>query len=83
MHYGGGAMGFMWLWWLGGILLVVVLVWAVLRAISRSGSSRDRGRDPGAGGPVDSPEEILRRRYASGEIDRSEYEERLRNLRRR
>jgi uncharacterized membrane protein len=58
-------------------------VWAVLRAISGSGSSRDRGPDPRADGSADSPEEILRRRYASGEIDRAEYEERLRNLRRR
>lgn len=34
-----------------------------------------------ASGRYDSPEEILKRRYAAGEIDREDYESRLRDLR--
>jgi putative membrane protein len=60
------------LWWLFGIVLLVALIWAVARA---AGSSR--------GGPrEESPETILKRRYARGEVDREEYERRLTDLRR-
>lgn len=56
-------MGFMGLWWILGIALVAAVVWALLRA--RRGSIV---------GPPESPEEILKRRYAKGEIDRETYE---------
>lgn len=67
----GGAMGWMWLWWIVGLAVLVVFVWAVAKAAGTSGS----------GGGEDSPETILERRYARGEIDRNEYEHRLNDLR--
>jgi len=66
MHwYDGWSMGWMMLWGLIGLLLVVVALWAVVQA----GFSRTTVED--------SAEAILKRRYARGDIDRTEYEERL------
>ena len=64
-------MGFwMAFWWLLGLAVLILLVWIVARA---------------AGGPSwrtdETPEQILKRRYARGEIDREEYERRLSDLR--
>lgn len=71
-HWNGiehfGAMS---LWWIIGIVLIVALVWAV---------ARPTGRNDPDGGP--SAEEILKRRYARGEIDKDQYESRLQDLRR-
>jgi putative membrane protein len=60
----------MWLWWLLPILIVAGLFWVLARTRRNGGSERE------------SPEEILKRRYASGEIDREEYKRRLEDLRR-
>ena len=60
------------LWWLFGITLLLALIWAVARA---AGASRTGPRE-------ESPETILKRRYARGEVDRDEYERRLTDLRR-
>ncbi|HEX7068903.1 MAG TPA: SHOCT domain-containing protein, partial [Candidatus Limnocylindria bacterium] len=65
------AMGLGMLGWM--VLLVVtvaLIVWLVNRNVPR--------RQPGS----DSAEEVLRRRYASGEIDAEEYGRRLSVLRR-
>jgi len=69
MHWGHGwGMGWAMLWWWAFWLLVVVAAtWLLLK---RS------GRPDG-----ESPESILKRRYARGEIDRQEYEQRLSDLR--
>lgn len=73
MNYWNGAehMGFMWLWWIIGIVLIVVIVWAVAKPVT----GRDSDSAPSA-------EEILKRRYAKGEIDKDEYLHRLEDLRR-
>jgi putative membrane protein len=63
-------MGFMWLFWIG---LIVLVVWLVVRVVS-GGATR--------GDPQELPEQILKRRYARGEIDKEEYERRLSDLRR-
>lgn len=67
----GGAMGGMWLWWIVGFAILAVLVWAIARTAGTSGPERGD----------DSPEAILKRRYARGEIDRNEYEHKLNDLR--
>lgn len=63
------------LWLIGGILLVALVVW-VLRSMGPGGA----GRPFGGTGP-EGAEEILRRRYARGEIDEQEYHRRLEELR--
>jgi len=83
MMYMPGTMGG-WggLWWpfmlipllLWGVFLSL-LVWLAVRVISRGrGAAR-----PGA--PVDSAEEILRERFARGDISAEEYEESMKALR--
>lgn len=71
MMFDGWGFGMLWmaLFWVG---LILVIVWAV-RQFSRDG--------PGAGGSRDRAVEILEERYARGEIDRDEFEERRRTLR--
>jgi putative membrane protein len=70
-HGYGDHMGWMWLWWIIGLGILVLLIWAVVRAAGASTSARGE----------DSPETILKRRYSRGEIDRDEYERRLGDLR--
>ncbi|WNM32113.1 SHOCT domain-containing protein [Streptomyces sp. Li-HN-5-11] len=72
--YGGWAwMAFMALLW---IALIVLAVWAVIRLThGASGGTSGRGRGWADNEPRESPEEILDRRYASGEIDTDTYTE--------
>jgi len=67
--FDGGHMIWMMVWWVVGIGLIIALFW-LLFSIAR-GSTRS----------TDSPEGILRRRYANGEIDTDEYQHRLAELR--
>lgn len=70
MHWDGWwHMGWMWGFW---ILVFVALILGLQRALS--------GR--GEGGAEGSPERLLKARYARGEIDQSEYQRRLEDLRR-
>jgi len=66
---GVGHMGGMWLWWILGIVIVAALAWAILGSPARNG-------DSGV-----SAEELLKRRYARGEISKEDYEKRLQDLR--
>ena len=71
MHYwfAGGHMIWMLISWLVGIGLLIGLVWFLVSGLA--------GRTPHS----DSPESILRRRYAAGEINTEEFEQRLAALR--
>ena len=62
-------MGWMAIWWILGAALFGAVVWALVK------SAR------GPAGPKESPAEILRRRYAKGEIDKQTYERMLEELR--
>lgn len=64
----GGHMLWMGFWWLIGIGLFIALLWFLADAIRPAQ-------------PNESPETILRRRYAAGEIDAEELERRLAMLR--
>lgn len=66
----GGHMGWMGLWWIVGLGLLIVFLWLVVRAAT-----------PPSTGEGQSPETILKSRYARGELDRDEYERRLADLR--
>ncbi|MFE2096068.1 SHOCT domain-containing protein [Streptomyces sp. NPDC059468] len=70
-HGGGWAfMAFMPIVW---IVLLGLVVWAVFRLTQHS---TGRGSGPGPGWqPRETPEEILDRRFASGEIDADAYAE--------
>lgn len=68
--HGVGHMGGMWLWWILGIAIIGVLAWVVVKPLSSN--SRDN---------ESTPEELLKRRYAQGDIDKDDYEKRLSDLR--
>ncbi len=63
--YGGGGM---WIFW---ILIIVALVWFVAFATRSSGISPSKEK---------SALEILKERYAKGEIDREEFEQKQKDL---
>lgn len=79
MEMMNNMMGGGWIAMLLGFLVILILIAAVVfgvvylaRRMGEGGDQRDRGGD----GSVD----ILRERYARGEIDRDEFEERRRHL---
>jgi putative membrane protein len=51
--------------------VIIALVWAALRAFTRDGDRREAPRDP---------KDVLAERFAKGEIDPDEYQDRLRVL---
>jgi putative membrane protein len=76
--WNGGGYGWWWLGMLGMALFWGVVIVAIIIAVRALG---DRARYAGPPGPPrETPLEILRRRYASGEIDKREFEEKKRDL---
>jgi putative membrane protein len=73
--------GHMWggLWFLGGLIRLAVIAAVVVGVVYavRSGTGRSRA---GAGAREDSSLEILRRRYANGEISKEEFEQKKNDL---
>ena len=63
------GMGWMMVSWLVGLVIIVAVAWIATRAMS-GGTRAD-----------ESPESILKRRYARGDIEREEYERRLSDIR--
>lgn len=76
MMYGWGAGSGA--WGVGWMILSMALFWGILLAVLfllvRSNDRRKGGDEPSA---VD----VLRRRFANGEIQKEEFEERMRTLR--
>jgi putative membrane protein len=66
MYWGSGW--HMFSWWILWAVLIIGVIWMIRRPANPSRED-------------DSPETILKRRYARGEIDREEYERRLADLR--
>ena len=81
MNFGFGAMG-----GFGWIFMVVfwgLVIWAIVALIRGDslhgrGCGHDHGND--AHGKGKSPLEILKERYAKGEIDKKEFEEKKKDL---
>jgi putative membrane protein len=68
----GWGMGFgMGWWWIIGIVLVVLIVWLVSRTANKSNPDNT---------PDKSAHDILKERYARGDIDKAEFEERKKDL---
>ena len=63
----------MWIIW---ILLIVLVIWGVKAAV---GGGNSGGNSGGGSGPP-SALEILKQRYARGEIDQDEYERKRQDL---
>lgn len=71
MMGGFGAMGLMSIIWIG---ILGLIIWAVVTAVRRPGESGNPNQ------PADSALEILKRRYARGEIDKEEFEAKKKDL---
>jgi putative membrane protein len=73
--FGGHGWGMGWgmgWWWIIGLIIVVVIVWMVVRGMNQNNSvSHSHGK---------SALDILKERYARGEIDKQEFEERKKGL---
>ncbi len=59
---------FMWLFW---ILLIAVIIWAAKAVLGANGGPKDKTK---------SALDILQERYARGEIDKVEYEQKRKDL---
>lgn len=67
----GHGWGMVWFWLLG-LIFLILFVWFIIRIIGTGG--------PQAGTGQRSALDILKERYASGEIDKKEYEDKKRDL---
>ncbi len=63
----GGMMAWMAIWGLVGLALLVLAIVGTVWLVRRPTNERD------SKSAVESPEEVLRRRYAAGEMDEDEY----------
>ena len=69
--FGGHGWGMGW-WWIIGIIVLIAIIWPVTKGFNRNNSAI---REPG-----NSALDILKERYARGEIDKQEFEERKKDL---
>ena len=72
MMGGYGTMFFMPILW---IVVIGLIVWAVVASVRSASESGDRGSSK-----TDSALDVLKRRYARGEINREEYDEKKKDL---
>lgn len=80
MDWGGGGWWMMLFW--GPVLLIglaALMVW-VVRSTQGAGPGAGSGTAGTGGDPLESARKILAERYARGELDSEEYEERLQRL---
>jgi len=67
----GHGWGMSWVW-LVGFILFVIIIWIIVKSINQYNKSNGAGNKT----PID----ILKERYAKGEIDKQEFEEKKRDL---
>ena len=72
-----GGFGWMWLMPIFWILFLGLILWGAVALVR--GAGQPRGIDTSSGQP-DSALEVLRKRYARGEINKEEYEEKKKDL---
>jgi putative membrane protein len=71
MMGGGFGMGMGW-WWIIGVIVLIAIIWPMSQRFNRNNNVP---REPGK-----SALDILKDRYARGEIDKQEFEERKKDL---
>lgn len=71
-HGWGMGYGMGW-WWIIGLIVAVVIIWLIVRAIKQN-------QHPNIQQHEKSPLDILKKRYARGEIDKEEYDEKKKDL---
>jgi putative membrane protein len=72
--------GTSWEAWLMFSLMIVIIVAVVVAVIYLLRAASGASTASTAGGASESPRDILKRRYAAGEIDREEYQQKLKDL---
>jgi len=65
---------------IGGLIIVGLIIWAVFAMTRGTGGLKLGGCCGGSHGTSESALDILKRRYASNEISREEFEEKRRTL---
>ena len=60
-------------WWIIGLIFLVIVVWMVVKVINQANNTNTRLDNKSA-------LDILKERYARGEINKQEFEERKKNL---
>tara|TARA_R110002050_G_scaffold85091_1_gene181541 strand:+ start:6425 stop:6658 length:234 start_codon:yes stop_codon:yes gene_type:complete len=68
----GWGMGMGW-WWVIGLIIVIAVVWMVVKGMSQNNRP---GNQPESKSALD----YLKERYARGEINKQEFEERKRDI---
>jgi putative membrane protein len=69
MHWINAGGGYMWFGWIFWLMLVGVIVWAVITIVNRP-QGRAQNTQPG-----ESAIDILKKRFAKGEVTKDQYEE--------
>ena len=70
--HGWGGMGFGGWGWIFGLIVIVAFVWLIITVFNQNrGSNQSNSK---------SPLDILKERYARGEIDRDEFQKRKEDL---
>ena len=72
MGWGPGMMIFMSIFWIAVLVLIIVAIIYMVRRLPGGGGEREAFRE--------TPLDILKKRYARGEIDRNEFEEKKKSL---
>ena len=62
-----------WWWWLIWLIVMVIIVWVGVTILNKRRRSKNRRNNKAS-------LDILEKRYAKGEIDKEEFEERRNNL---
>lgn len=80
--WGGGGWGAgKWMMLVLAIVFMVAVIVGIVYLVRGLGRGGSAAGTQGVPSRHDSPEDILKRRYAAGEIDREDYESRMRDVR--
>jgi putative membrane protein len=63
--------GFMWFGWIFGVIFIGLIIWVVIAIVNKNQNQNSNQSLPGNETPLD----ILRKRYARGEITKDEFDE--------